>query len=131
MTLRDVPRSEWRSFLEGFSREHRGWIATINGVVGGAPVTDVESAKFECATLESSASGSLVRITFINGISLCAPEPCGMRVQMDDGAERALEVETDDGGFIRLAFRATALPEQLDGLAPGEMMPEPSHNTRR
>jgi hypothetical protein len=47
-----------------------------------------------------------------------------VRVQTDDGAERALEVETADGGFIRLAFRATALPEQLDGVAAGELMAE-------
>jgi hypothetical protein len=45
-----------------------------------------------------------------------------LRVQeADDGAEWALEVDTADGAFIRMAFRATALPEQLDGIAPGEI----------
>jgi hypothetical protein len=43
-----------------------------------------------------------------------------------DGAECALEVDTAEGAFIRLAFRATALPEQLDGIAPGEMADEAS-----
>lgn len=122
MTIRDVLGSEWPSFLEHFSREHRAWIGTIHGLVAGAPVTHVQAAGLKSVTLESGASGPILRITFVNGVSLCAVRPCVLRVQTDDGAQRALEIETADGGFIRLAFRATALPEQLDGIAPGELM---------
>jgi hypothetical protein len=124
MTVRDVPRSEWGSFLGGFSRGHRAWIGTIHGLVGGMLVTRVPSAALKAATLENGDSGPILRMTFLNGVSLCAVRPCVVRVQTDDGAERALEVETADGGFIRLAFRATALPEQLDGVAAGELMAE-------
>jgi hypothetical protein len=122
MTIQDLPRCEWGSFLEGFSRDHRAWIGTIRGLVAGAPVTRIPSAALKSVTLESGASGPIVRITFVNGVSLCAVQPCVLRVQTDDGVERALEVETADGDLIRLAFRATALPEQLDGIAPGELM---------
>jgi hypothetical protein len=122
MTVRDVSRSEWPSFLEHFSREHRAWISTMHGLVAGAPLTHIPSVALKSVTLESDVPGPIVRITFFNGVSLCAVRPCVVRVQTDDGAERALEVETADGGFIRLAFRATALPEQLDGIAPGELM---------
>jgi hypothetical protein len=122
MTVRDLPQSEWRSFLEGFSRGHRAWMGTIHGLVAGAPVTHIPSVALKSVTLVSGASGPILRITFVNGVSLCAVRPCVVRVQTDDGAEHALEVETADGGFIRLAFRATALPEQLDGIAPGELV---------
>jgi dienelactone hydrolase len=122
MTVRDVPRSEWRPFLEGFSRAHRAWIGTLHGLTAGAPVTRIPSVALKSVTLERDASGPILRITFINGVSLCGVRPYLVRVQTDDGAERALEVETADGGFIRLAFRATALPDQLDGIAPGELM---------
>ncbi len=45
-----------------------------------------------------------------------------MRIQQTDiGLVQALEIDGPDGQFIRLAFRATAMPEQLDGLAPGEL----------
>jgi hypothetical protein len=126
MTIGDVPRCEWPAFLEGFSREHRGWIGTIHGLVGGAPVTYIPSVVLKSVTLDTAASDPLLRITFINGISLCAAQPCKVRVQRDDGAERALDIETADGGFIRLAFRAAALPEQLDGVAPAELIAEGS-----
>jgi hypothetical protein len=122
MTIRDVPQSEWRLFLERFGRQHRAWIGSVHGLVAGAPFTRIPSAALKSVTLESGASGPVMRITFVNGVSLCAVRPCVVRVQTDDGTERALEVETVDGGFIRLAFRATASPEALDGVAPGELI---------
>jgi hypothetical protein len=124
MTVRDVPRGEWPAFLEGFSREHRAWIGTIHGLVGGAPITHIPAVALKSVTLDSGVSGSILRIMFVNGISLCAAQPSVLRVETEDGAERALEVETADGGFIRLAFRATALPEELDGVVPGDLISE-------
>jgi hypothetical protein len=126
MTLRDVPRSEWRSFLEDFSCQHRAWIGTIHGFVGTTPVTRIPSVALKSVVLEGGVPDPILRITFTNGVSLCAVRPCAVQLQTEDRGERALEVETADGGFIRLAFRATALPEQLDGLAPGELVPEAS-----
>lgn len=122
MTVREVPASEWPSLLDNFSRGHCAWIVTIHGLVAGAVVTHIPSVPLKSVRLESGTSSPILRITFVNGVSLCAVEPSVMRVQTDDGAERALEVETADGGFIRVAFRATALPEQLDGIAPGELI---------
>jgi hypothetical protein len=127
MIIRNVPPSEWRSLLERFSREHRAWLATIHGVVGEALVTRVPCAALKSVTLENGVSGKVLRVTLVNGVSLCAVRPCAMRVQqMRNGAECAVEVDTADAGFIRLAFRAAALPEQLDGVAPGELIAEAS-----
>lgn len=117
-----VPAVEWCVFLERFSRRHRGWLATMHGLEQGLPLTRVPSERFESVALERSDFDHLVRVTFANGISLCALRPRAVRVQQtDEGAEAALEVETAAGAFIRLAFRATALPDQLDGVAPAEV----------
>ena len=114
MTIHEVPESEWRSFLERFSREHRAWRATVYGLEQGAPVRLVRSVAIRSVTLEGSAPDWLLRVTFADGVSLCVPRPCAVRVQRRrDGAESALEAETADGAFVRVAFRATALPEQL------------------
>ena len=122
MTVRDVPRSEWSSFLERFTREHRAWRATLHGIERGVPVTCVPSAPIRSVVLETHAPDPIVRVTLVNGVSLCAPRPCAVRVQeAKDGAECALEVDTVDGAFTRVAFRAIALPEQLDGIAPNEL----------
>ena len=125
MTIHDVPASEWPSFLERFTREHRAWLATVYGLEQGAPVRLVRSVAIRSVTLEGSASDRLLRLTFADGVSLCAPRPCAMRVQRtSDGAECALEVETVDGAFVRVAFRGIVPPEQLDGVAPGEVIAE-------
>lgn len=117
-----VPAVEWRPFLERFSRRHCGWLATIHGFEAGLPVTHIGSERFDAVRLERIDFDHLIRVTFANGVSLCAPRPRAVRVQQSDqGAEAALEVETAAGAFIRLAFRATALPDQLDGVAPAEV----------
>jgi hypothetical protein len=125
VTIRDVPACEWRPFLARFSRAHRAWLTTLHGLERGAPVTSVPSVAIESVALESRGPEHVVRVRFVNGISLCVPRPSAVRVQeADDGAEWALEVDTADGAFMRMAFRATVLPEQLDGVAPGEVMVE-------
>jgi hypothetical protein len=118
----DVPAVEWSGFFERFSRRHRGWLATIHGVAREVPLTKIPSEPLESVALERCDSDYLARVTLANGITLCAPRLRAVRVQQtDEGAEAALEVETAAGGFIRLAFRRTVMPEQLDGVAPGEL----------
>ena len=122
MTIQNVPPPQWHSLLERFSREHRAWLATVHGVEHQRPVTRVPSVAIRAVSLEEESADRVVRVTFGNGLSLCAPRPSVIRVQKTDvGAECALEIETVTGGFVRVAFRATARPEELDGAAPGEV----------
>jgi hypothetical protein len=117
--IREVPAAEWCPFLERFSREHRVWLATIHVVDSGGALTRWTQVRLKSATHVVDAA----LFEFLDeGPSLCARRPCALRIQQTDiGAVQALEIDTLDGQFIRLAFRATALPEQLDGLAPGEV----------
>ena len=117
-----IPAVEWQSFLERFGRRHRAWLMTVHGVEQGMPVTRAVSVRLESVALERCGQDYLVRVTFGNGGSLCAPRPRAIRVQQTvEGAEWALEIETADGAFVRLAFRATTMPDQLDGLVHGEL----------
>ena len=121
-SVRAIPAVEWQPFLERFGRRHRAWLTTVHGVERGVPVTRAALVPLESVRLERRGQDYLVRVTFGKGASLCAPRPRVIRVQhTDEGAEWALEVDTADDAFIRLAFRATALPDQLDGLVPGEL----------
>jgi hypothetical protein len=122
-----VPPREWRAFLERFSREHRAWLATTHCIGPAAPVTRIRSQALESVALQRRALEHVVRLTFAGGQSLHARRPRAIRVeQLESGAERALEIDTADDTFVRLAFRATALPQQLDGVAPGEVTGEAS-----
>ena len=127
MTIQNVERPEWPAFLAHIGRQHCAWIGSVHGLVAGAEMTRIPSVALKSVSVESGVSGPILRITFLNNVSLCAVRPSAVRVQTEVGVERALEVETADDGFIRLAFRASALPEQLDGIAPGESTAQLSH----
>jgi hypothetical protein len=117
--IHEVPAADWCLFLEGISRAHRAWLATIHVVDTGGAVTRRMQVRLKSATHVFDAA----LFEFMDdGQSFCARHPCALRLQETNiGAVQALEIETLEGQFVRLAFRATALPEQLDGLAPGEV----------
>jgi hypothetical protein len=122
MAIQNIPHAEWPAFLERFSREHRAWLATIHGIERGMPITRVPSVAIKKVTLERHVSEEIVRLTFRNGISLRVLRPSAVRVQQADGGlTSALEIEALDGVLVRVAFRATARLDQLDGVAPGEL----------
>jgi hypothetical protein len=122
--MRNVLSDEWGPFLERFGREHVAWLATVH-IVGGRG-TAQRSA--EIAMKSASGSDAGVTLEFLGDApSLHVDRPSAVRTQQtDDGLIQALEIETATDEFVRLAFRATARPEQLDGLAPGELSIDPS-----
>jgi hypothetical protein len=124
VTMQEVPSAEWRSFLERFGRAHRAWLGTMHWVSGHGNVTTAERVALESISLDDHLSGKIVRLCFLEGPSIRVEEPRAVRIERNDrGAERALEIETAACGLLRLAFRATALPEEVDGVAPGEVWP--------
>jgi hypothetical protein len=119
--FRDVTFGDWPSFFERFSREHRTWRASVHGIQGDLPITGVASVPLESVSLDTRGFDHVVRLRFLNGVSLCVLQPRDVRVEeTDEGIASALEIVSADGAFVRVAFRATAPAEQLDGLAPGE-----------
>ena len=121
--IREVPTGEWGPFLVQFGREHRAWLATVHVVDAQGTVTRSTQIPLKSA----AASADTVRLEFLcEPPSLCVLSPGAVRIQETDiGRVQALEIDGSEGQFIRLAFRATALPEQLDGLAPGELIADP------
>jgi hypothetical protein len=121
--IRDVLPGEWGVFLERFGREHVAWLTTIH-VVDARGIVQ-RAAEIAMKTASGSIAG--VRLEFVSTAhSLDVARPCVLRTQQtDDGLIQALEIETANDEFVRLAFRATARPEQLDGVAPGELIGSP------
>lgn len=120
--IRTVPKEEWREFLARFSRIHNGWVVTIHGSWRSEAVASTRG------WLEQvSLHGDALQIDLVDGSRVYVARPVELRVQeRADGAEWALETENDDGAVMRAAFRATALPEEVDGVTAGEAG-EPPH----
>jgi len=124
MSVHDVPRARWAGVLEQFSRAHRGWRASVACVRPG-PELASHTGWYPLASVTVVPSGTraaAIRVTFQGGPTVCvtAPRTLGIDTR-EDGAERALEIDAAEGTFVRLVFRATALPEEVDGMAPAEL----------
>jgi len=122
MRNRQVPRTEWVRFFEGFTRRHQGWLATVRVVDArlGAQV-EATDLPLEGIVVDAAARGP---ISILLGAGPQAnvehpiEKPEQVWVEMTEkGAEAALEIESAGGRKTILEFRAAVLPEMVDGLA--------------
>lgn len=125
MSVHDVPRARWAGMLEQFSRAHRGWLARV-GCVRPGPELASHTGWYPLESVTVARTGTraaAIRVTFQGGPTVCVTAPRMLGVDTrEDGAERALEIDAAEGTFVRLVFRATALPEEVDGIAPAELV---------
>ena len=123
METQEIPRSEWRSFFEVFSRQHEGWLATLEifGQEIGAQAEHGE-LPLESITL-TPVVGKSEAITINLGkvpkdhVKNTVIEPTHVwLVQTSEGANAALEIESADETKTLLRFRSPVLPELVDGV---------------
>jgi hypothetical protein len=123
METREIPRNEWRSFFDIFSRQHEGWLATLEifGQEGdaqrepreiplkGIALTSVAGESEAIALNLGKATEDHVKHTVI--------EPTHVWLaQTPEGANAALEIEAADKTKTVLRFRSALLPEFVDGV---------------
>jgi hypothetical protein len=102
MEVHEISRQDWPGALEGFSRAHRGWLVSIASAKVDGPLRSVQT----------EGGSIVVQVGEAAALRIDAP----VAVRVDD---LGLEIEAA-GGVTRLRFRASALPETLDGIAPAE-----------
>jgi hypothetical protein len=126
MPVFEVPREQWLAFLQSFSGRHRGWLASVeqSDLTGTTLAADAQPL-FKVTAERDGPDISAIRILFapVSGapeVRLHKPT----RVSVDrtsEDTERGLEIVDEEGVRTRVAFRTTATPEMLDGLAPAEI----------
>ncbi len=123
MATREIPRSEWRSFFEVFSRQHEGWLATLE--VFGQEVDAQQKpgeSPFERISLtsvvgESEAIAVNLGKTPEDHIKHTVIEPTHVWLaQTPEGANAGLEIESADETTTVIRFRSAVLPEFVDGI---------------
>lgn len=125
MAVCDVPRARWGATLERFTQAHCGWLASLVTVGPGADLVS-HTDWYPLASVTVARTGrraTFVRVDFQRGPTVCVKAPQSLGIdRRSDGAERALEIKGADGVFVRVAFRATARLEEMDGIAPAELL---------
>jgi Family of unknown function (DUF5335) len=120
---REIPRNEWRSFFDAFSRQHEGWLATLeifsSDMGAQEPVQDLplEGVTVSVgADTDEEISISLGK-TAAEHVTHNIEEPTHVWIEETaEGANAALEVESKDQTKTLLRFRAAVRPEFVDGV---------------
>ena len=123
MRTQEIPRREWRGFLDSFSRQHEGWLATLE-VLGANVGAQEEARELPLAGVSLSSGGDETEAISIDlgtkpdeHISHAISEPIGVWLkQTEGGADAALEIEVADGTKTLLQFRSPMPAELVDGV---------------
>jgi hypothetical protein len=123
MPTQEIPRDKWKSFLDGFSRQHEGWLATLEVLatdigaqqeardlpLGGITATSRESAPETIAISLGQTPEDHVTHTIT--------EPTRVWLEQNsEGANAAQEIESADEVKTLLRFRSTLPAEMVDGV---------------
>jgi hypothetical protein len=123
MDTREIPRDEWRSFFDIFSRQHEGWLAMLE--VFGQEL-DVPHERREFPLKAISLTPTVDKSTAIaidlgksqeDHIQHAVIEPIHVwLLRTPEGANGALKIESADKTKTVLRFRSAVLPELVDGV---------------
>jgi len=123
MPTQEIPRQEWNDFFDSFSRQHEGWLVTLE--IFGPEIGAQEEARELPLEGISIASGTNEPETIAISIgkspeahlthTIVKPAHVWLE-QTDEGANAALEIESEDETKTLLRFRSTVPPEFVDGV---------------
>lgn len=120
MRTREVPFEEWPEFFREFGRRHEDWLATLR-VLGPSLGDQVEARELPLTGIVGDRESGSISMHFgrLSEGALEHPIERPLRVWVeleDNGAERALEIESANGDKTILEFRVTHPPEMVDGI---------------
>jgi Family of unknown function (DUF5335) len=120
---REIPRGEWLSFLDSFSRQHEGWLVTLEVPTSeGSEAVEAENLKLEGITPEHSEEHDGISIAlgtapdehFIHFVS----DPIRVSfLETKAGGDVGLQIEAVDGSRTVVRFRGPVKPENLNDVA--------------
>ncbi|HKW25558.1 MAG TPA: DUF5335 family protein [Terriglobales bacterium] len=119
----EIPRGEWLSFLDGFSRQHEGWLMTLE-TSGDRSTSGVEAENLKLEGITPEHSEDHDRISIALGkapddhLTHLVSDPIRVVfLETKTGEHAGLQIEAADGSRTVVRFRGPAKPETLDDVA--------------
>jgi hypothetical protein len=107
----EIPREQWSSFLENFSRQHEAWLTSIFVAPRTGEATTMDECRLEW--ISTSDDGKLDIVLDCEGEELkhTVSNPARVAFKRDQqGTQKGLEITTQDDTVVALRFRAPAKP---------------------
>jgi hypothetical protein len=121
---REIERKEWPDFFDAFSRRHEGWLVTIEILDKDlGDQIEVENKALKGIVAERKGDPRVIDIFVWNkpdeDSSHIIDKPTRVWVEeTGEGADAAIEIESEDHATTLLTLRTPALPETVDGVGP-------------
>jgi len=126
----EIPRPQWRSFCEGFTRQHHGWLVGIRQIptrelpTGRTPAwaNPLFSGERPLQEVREGSSGDAVELMVTVGkgldeTSFLIENALVLFSRAIGGAHAGLRVDSGNGMTTLIEFRSAAEPASLDGLS--------------
>jgi hypothetical protein len=123
MSTKEIPREEWTRFLDTFSRQHEGWLATLE-ILGADIGAQQEARDLPLEGITATSSDAESQSIAINlgqtpedHVTHTIPAPTRVWLeQTSAGANAALEIESADEVKTLLRFRSALPADMVDGV---------------
>lgn len=130
MKTKKIPKNEWPKFCDSFSRQHEGWLVTLEifGADIGAQVQERELA-FEGIVDEWDEVQGNQMVIMVGAkpddhITHRIDRPAEVSLeQTDEGADAVIAIKSEDGVTALLRFRSPMLPEMVDAVVVPQARP--------
>jgi len=121
MHTNDIAPSEWPTFFNSFSRQHEGWLVTIEELPGGegSPCIEAHDLPLEGISFDRLDGSISIALGADADGRLTHTVHHASRViveRTDAGADCGLRINRDHDEATRIRFRSAVHPEQVDGL---------------
>jgi hypothetical protein len=120
MSTQEIPREQWNGFFDSFSRQHEGWLASLE-LLEGTTGPQHGPLPFEGISLNSADDADSIVISLATSpaehVTHMIDYPKRVWLQRTaEGANASLEIEAKDATRTLLCFRSPMLPELVDGI---------------
>lgn len=118
----EVEPDNWISFLDGFSRQHEGWLASIEVETATGKLMEVRNRPLRGVSIDHAHGKQRAYVEVGDDAKECvthivdAPK-CIRFKRKQTGAHEGLDIVSADGSTTLIRFRSAMLPEMLDGIA--------------
>ncbi len=123
MPTQEIPREDWSNFFNVFSRQHEGWLATLEIFAPDVGAQE-EAHELPLEGISIASGGNAADAIAINlgktaedhvTHTITKPEHVWLE-QTSAGANTALEIESENQTKSLLRFRSALPPEMVDGV---------------
>lgn len=123
MLTQEIQREEWKTFLDTFSHQHEGWLATLE-VMSPDIGAQREAGDLPLEGITATSKDSAIELIAISlgktpedHITHTITKPTHVWLeQTSQGANAVLEIESEDEVKTLLRFRSALPADMVDGI---------------